>query len=174
MSVTKAPAKGNALQRLTPAQRALGKAHAFVILFMLGVMLVLFYFLNKAWPERWVLFQGGAVARRVVPYVGTILYGLIDAMLFFVIEEELFDYLDDMFHDLVITSMVIGAISGFFAIFIGKSVQEILEKSLRIRVEPSPMEEAVGLVIGTGIIIVLYKAGAFRKLVPKTKEHNPD
>jgi cation transport ATPase len=126
--------------------------------------------IDVAWKKEWVAYQGGRITRMTLPYMGTIMYGLIDALLFFIVEEELFHYIDSMFQDMVVTTLVISTVSGFFAIFMGKSVQSILEKALNTSVEATPIQEAIGLVLGSVIIIALYKAGLFAHLAPNNAE----
>lgn len=92
----------------------------------------------------------------MLPLIGTIIFGFIDSLFFFMFEDEYLHYLAQYTGDIITASLLLGGISSFVAIYFGRNMHHIIELITIQKLEPSPLQEGFGILIGTFIVIIGY------------------
>lgn len=100
-----------------------------------------------------------------ITFIGNIVFGIIDSLMFYYVNSDLHDVLKQYIKDDTLIEFIIGGISAFVAVFMGKTVQQIIEKVIMQKLDASPIQEAIGMVIGTGLVIVAYETILHKRLV---------
>lgn len=92
----------------------------------------------------------------LISILSSVIFGVIDALFFLTAENELQDKIESLpYFDLNMAELLTGGISAALAIFISSFVKESISKKYKIL--DKPYIESLGIMVGTVIIIVMYK-----------------
>ena len=92
----------------------------------------------------------------LISLISTIIFGIIDAVIFLIGEETLQKILMQKFHfDLVMAELAVGGFSAAVSIFIATFVSESIES--KYKTIDHPLIDAMGIILGTIFIIFIYK-----------------
>jgi hypothetical protein len=92
----------------------------------------------------------------LISLLSTIIFGMIDAMMFLFAEEDLQSQFNNIpFFDNNMSELLTGSISASVAIFISSIIKHKLDNSYDIL--EHPLIDVAGILIGTFIILALYK-----------------
>lgn len=128
-------------------------------LFTIGFILTIFFFnfLINYWPNYLTIVTNKkSFLYLILPFIGTIIFGIIDALFFLIFEDEYLRFINHYIDNIIISSLVLGGISSFVAIYFGRNTNRIIELIISDRIESSPLQEGVGIIIGTFIVIFIY------------------
>lgn len=92
----------------------------------------------------------------LISLISTIIFGIIDAVIFLIGEETLQKILMQKFHfDLVMAELATGGFAAAVSIFIATFVSESIES--KYKTIDHPLIDAMGIILGTIFIIFIYK-----------------
>ena len=98
----------------------------------------------------------------LISLLSTILFGVIDALFFLYFEEMFNDKLKYYYNDRIVRVLLIGGISASISIFFANFLEQVLSHYFTIT--ENPLLDSIGILIGTFIIITLYKHNFLKKI----------
>ncbi len=89
--------------------------------------------------------------------IGTIVFGMVDAGFFLVLEEKLSKKINNSSKNLDVnsTGLIVGGLSSAVSIFIYGCINMLL-KRFDFEIEENPILDVIGIVIGTILIVLFY------------------
>ena len=111
-----------------------------------------------------------AIIILLISLLGTIMFGVIDALFFLFIEEELRKKLIKFsFFDKITIPLFIGGLSSSISIFISSFINYKLNQHYKL--VKTPIMDSIGIIIGTILIIFIYIF--LKKILYKKKDKLP-
>jgi hypothetical protein len=126
----------------------------FVIIAFMCV--IFFNRITHHWPKTWSIKNASPFLLLLTPLIGTIIFDICDNLIFLIGEGKVETFVTYYFTDQNAATLVVGMISTFISIFIGASVHEIMEKIVSQKLEPTPLQEGLGVLIGGTVVIIGY------------------
>jgi hypothetical protein len=94
--------------------------------------------------------------RIVISFISTIIFGFLEGIIFLTYEEEIQKQIQKLkFFDLTSAEIFVGGTSTATAIFFTTYLEKYIEDSFDIIKHPAI--DSIGIIIGTFIVILLYK-----------------
>ena len=94
----------------------------------------------------------------ILTLVSTIVFGLIDGSFFLFAEEKIQKPIRELkFFDRTSSELFTGGISSAAAIMASSIFQALIKKYTKTDIKPAPILDAIGIMIGTMIVVLLYK-----------------
>lgn len=102
---------------------------------------------------------------------GTIMFGIIDGVFFFIVDEELVKYIERLsFFDTVSSQLFIGGLSAAISILFASIIEHFISKYYKLY--QNAFLDSFGILVGTFLMILSYKLYLFigNKKHKKTKK----
>ena len=99
------------------------------------------------------------LTKRLILYtlVGSIVFGIIDASIFLGVEENLNSWLLSFNAiDNITSPLVVGGLSASISLFICNTINRHLRNKYKLDLIESSLLDALGILIGTSIVILFY------------------
>ena len=130
-----------------------------IILFIFIFIIIIFLlkFIRTYWHKSLTTkIHNKFIFYYILPVIGTLIFGIIDSLSFFIFEDTYLHFLNSFTHDVIISSLILGSISAFVALYFGRNMHHIIELIIAQKLEPSPLQEGIGILLGTAIVILGY------------------
>ncbi len=133
----------------------LKKTMIYVIVFI--IILIILRLMKSYWPKFLTTkIKNKFIFNYILPLIGTVIFGMIESLSFFIFEDTYLQFLNTFTHDVIISSLMLGSLSSFIAIYFGRNMHHVMELIITQKIEPSPLQEGIGILLGTAIVIIGY------------------
>src|SRR3989304_5823461 len=87
-----------------------------VSLLIFVLLVIFFHYLRNYWP-KYLTFKvkNQFFIYYIFPLIGTIIFGFIDSLFFFIFEDDYLHFLTKFTNDIITSSLILGGLSSFVA-----------------------------------------------------------